>query len=211
MTNGPVKKVPYRVQTPRLELRCWSPEDTVILREALDRSAEHLRPWIPFMREEPRSFEDTCQWLREARVSFDNDTAWHYAGFDREGGRLIGGNMLNPRVGEGGLELGYWTHIDAVRQGYALEASQAMIRCAFEIHGADRAEIHCAPENQASAAIPKSLGFVHEATLKRRTTDTEGRVLDLMIWSLLKEDYAGSVSQKMPYSAWDAAGREIVL
>jgi RimJ/RimL family protein N-acetyltransferase len=163
------------------------------------------------MKEEPRTFEQTAQWLREARASFDRDLAWHYAVFDRKNGRLLGGNMLNPRVGDGGLELGYWTCTSAVRKGIAGEASQAMVRCAFEIHGASRAEIHCAPENRASAAIPESLGFVHEATLKRRTMDTEGRVLDLMIWTLLKEDYAGSVSRQLPCSARDAAGREIDL
>lgn len=202
-----ISQVPYRVQTPRLELRGWSPADTAVLREALDRSAEHLRPWIPFMKDEPRTFDQTCQWLREARVNFDRDVAWHYAVFDRRDGRLLGGNMLNDRVGEGGLELGYWTIVDAVRQGIALEASRAMLRCAFELHGARRAEIHCAPENLASAAIPRRLGFTHEATLKRRAQDTEGKTIDLMIWTLLDSEYAATDLRVMPCDAWDAAGR----
>ena len=109
MTAERTGRIPYRVQTPRLELRCWDPEDTAVLREALDESANHLRPWIPFMKDEPRSFDQTCQWLREARASFDRDLAWHYAVFDRDDGRLVGGNMLNPRVGQGGLELGRCT------------------------------------------------------------------------------------------------------
>jgi RimJ/RimL family protein N-acetyltransferase len=204
-----VRRIPYRVQTPRLDIRCWSPEDTAALREALDESADHLRPWIPFMKDEPRTFDQTCQWLREARASFDRDLAWHYAVFDRRDGRLLGGNMLNPRVGDGGLELGYWTRSDAVRKGYALEASAAMVRCAFEIHGVERAEIHCAPENLASAAVPARLGFSHEATLKNRVKDTEGNVMDLMIWTLLKEEYSDHVSSPLSCSARDASGRQI--
>jgi RimJ/RimL family protein N-acetyltransferase len=179
------------------------------LREILDQSADHLRPWIPFMKDEPRTFDQTCQWLREARASFDRDLAWHYAVFDRRDGRLLGGNMLNPRVGAGALELGYWTRKDAVRQGIALAASAALVRCAFELHGVERAEIHCAPENRASAAIPERLGFRHEATLRNRVRDTEGRVTDLMIWTLLKEEHFANASRPLSFTAWDASGREI--
>ena len=211
MSAGGVARVPYRVQTLRLELRCWSPEDTAVLRDALDRSARHLRPWIPFMKDEPRTFGQTCQWLREARASFDSDLAWHYAVYDRADGRLVGGNMLNPRVGEGGLELGYWTCVDSLRQGIALEASRAMLRCAFEIHGAQRAEIHCSPENRASSAIPERLGFSHEATLKSRARDSEGKIMDLMIWSLMDSEYSAMATHLWPCQAWDAAGRSLPM
>ena len=55
MTTKP--PVAYRVETPRLVLRCWSPEDAPELRRALDDSDQHLRPWIPFMKDEPRNLE----------------------------------------------------------------------------------------------------------------------------------------------------------
>ena len=41
--------------------------------------------------------------------------------------------------------------------------------------------------------------------------DTEGRALDLMIWTLLKEQHFDKVSSLLPCFAWDAAGREIDL
>ncbi len=201
--------VPYRVETQRLLLRCWSPRDAGCLREALDHSSEHLRPWIPFMKDEPRTFAQTCQWLREARAFFDRDQAWHYAVFDRSGGGLLGGNMLNPRVGEGGLELGYWTTAGLTGGGIATEATSAMIRCAFELHQVQRVEIHCAPQNLASAAIPEKLGFQHEATLKKRATNTAGELYDLMIWTLPRETYGDSPLRSLPVEAFDCAGRPI--
>lgn len=211
MSGTPADRVPYRVLTGRLLLRCWSPADTGAFRAAVSASDGHLRPWIPFMKAEPRTFAQTCQWLREARASFDRDLAWHYAVFDRAGGELLGGNMLNPRVGEGGLELGYWTVVHATGKGLAGEATRAMIRCAFELHGATRVEIHCSPENRASAAIPARLGFTHEATLKSRVVNAEERAMDLMIWSLFADDYSSSSASREAIEAYDCAGRQLAL
>ena len=61
----------YRVQTERLVLRCWSPQDAPVLRAALDACDKHLRPMIPFMKDEPRSLQQTAQWLRGHRAAFE--------------------------------------------------------------------------------------------------------------------------------------------
>ncbi len=128
MTSGSVKSkkpVAYRVETDRLVLRCWSPEDAPALRVALDASDQHLRPWIPFMKDEPRSLEQTVQWLRMHRANFDSDVMYRYGVFEKESKSLLGENMLLGRVGPGGLELGYWTHVKSGGHGYATEASCA--------------------------------------------------------------------------------------
>ena len=53
-------------------------------------------------------------------------------------------------------------------QGLATEVSAALTRVAFEIDQVDRVEIHCEPQNVRSAAVPRKLGYQHEATLARR-------------------------------------------
>ena len=97
--------VAYRVETQRLVLRCWSPEDAPELRRALDDSDQYLRPWIPFMKDEPRNLEQTIDWVRMHRSNFDSDQMYRYGVFLRESGELIGENMLLSRVGPGGLEV----------------------------------------------------------------------------------------------------------
>jgi RimJ/RimL family protein N-acetyltransferase len=203
--------VTYRVETPRLTLRCWNPSDATELRAALDASDHHLRPWIPFMKDEPRSLQETIEWLRGHRAAFDSDQLHRYAVVrrDDDNGSIVGENMLLSRVGPGGLEVGYWTHVDCGGRGYATEASCAMIRVAFEISRVERIEIHCAPGNAPSAAIPAKLGFRHEATLKDRATNTEGMTHDLMIWTLFAQDYPGSAASEVPIRAFDALEREI--
>lgn len=205
------KPTAYRVETERLVLRCWAPGDAPRLRAALDACDAHLRPWIPFMKDEPRSLSQTAEWLRGIRASFDLDQVYRFAVFDPDEETLLGENMLLKRVGPGGLEIGYWTHKDAVGKGIASEASCAMIRLAFEIERVDRVEIMCAPENRASASIPASLGFTHEATLKKRALDSEEEYCDLMVWSLFRSDFASSPAADLKLKPYDCMGELISL
>jgi RimJ/RimL family protein N-acetyltransferase len=207
--NNPHIQTAYRIETERLVLRCWSPQDAPVLRAALDVSDAHLRPMIPFMKDEPRSLQQTAQWLREIRASFDLGKMFRYAVFDAKEESLLGENMLMARVGPGGLEIGYWTHKDAIGKGFANEATVAMIRVAFEIEKAKRVEIMCAPENKVSAFIPARLGFTHEATLKKRAQDSEGVYCDLMMWSLFAADYPSSPAAKSTFRAFDCMGEVI--
>lgn len=207
--NDPILRTAYRVETERLVLRCWSPADAPVLRAALDACDAHLRPMIPFMKDEPRSLQQTAQWLRGHRAAFDLGQMYRYAVFDTAEQNLLGENMLLARVGPGGLEIGYWTHKDAIGQGYATEASCAMIRVAFDIEKVMRVEVMCAPENRASASIPARLGFTHEATLKKRALDSDGKTRDLMVWSLFATDYPSSPAAKTTFRAFDCMGKAI--
>ena len=200
----------YRVETGRLLLRCWSPQDAPLLRAALDRSDTYLRPWIPFMAQEPRSLEQTADWLRGLRAQFDRSEHFRYAVFSAGEVELVGENMLLDRVGPGGLEIGYLTHLGFEGQGFAREATVAMIRLAFELHGAERVEIHCAPENTGSASIPARLGFTCEGILARRFRDTGGTTRDLMVWTLFAETYRNSSLRETPLQAWDCLGRKVL-
>ena len=200
----------YRVETERLVLRCWSPADAPRLRNALEVCSTHLRPWIPFMKDEPRSLTQTVEWVREMRAAFDTRKNYRYAVFDQQEKTLLGENMLLTRAGPGAFEIGYWTHLDAVGKGFASEASCAMVRVAFEVEKADRVEIMCAPENEASASIPARLGFTHEATMKKRALNSEEKYCDLMYWSLFAADYASSPAKNVTIRAFDCMGEAII-
>lgn len=207
--NKKQNRTAYRVETERLVIRCWSPEDAPVLRAVLDANANHLRPMIPFMKDEPRTLQQTARWLRGFRASFDLGLDYQYAVFDTDEEKLLGMNGLLTRAGPGALEIGYWTDKDAIGKGIASEASSAMIRVAFEIEKVERVEIMCAPENRASAAIPARLGFTHEATLKKRGADSTGKTCDLMVWTLFACDYPGSPAAMVPYKAFDCMGEVI--
>ena len=55
----------------------------------------------------------------------------------------------------------------------------------WELH---RVEIHCAPENARSRAIPERLGFREEARL-REAELVGGSYLDSVVYGLLEEEW----------------------
>lgn len=200
----------YRIQTPRLVIRCWMPADAPLLADAVTASLEHLRPWMPWVHSEPEELETKVQRLRGFRARFDTDQDYVYAIFDPTESEVVGGTGLHPRVGDAALEIGYWTAARHAGRGYATEAAAALTRVAFEFNGVERMEIRCDPRNERSAAIPRKLGYTHEATLRARTRGADGARVDSMIWSMLRGEYPDSPSAAAPLEAFDAAGRRLL-
>lgn len=203
----------YRIVTPRLTIRCWDPLDAPRLKEAVDSSLAHLRPWMPWAAHHPAPLQSTIDLLRRFRGDFDLGHDYVYGIFSRhetlgDESPVVGGTGLHPRGGEGSREIGYWIRADQTNQGFATEVSAALTRVAFEIEALRRVGIHCVVENARSAAIPAKLGYIHEATLRRRIRHDD-TFHDEMVWTLLVEDYPGSPASQLPFEAYDAAGRLI--
>ncbi len=205
VVNGPA----YRVVTPRLVIRCYNPADAALLKEAVDGSLEHLRPWLPWAARYPQSMQEMVDMLRRFRGMFDLAQDYIMGIFDRDESRVIGGTGLHPRGGEGAKEIGYWIRADEINKGYATEVAGALTRVGFEIEKLRRMGIHCDTANVRSAAVPPKLGYTHEATLRRRLRGGDEAFHDEMVWTMLAEEYAGSRASQMPYEAYDAAGRLI--
>lgn len=200
----------YRIHTKRLVLRCWNPGDAQFLKEAIDQSLDHLRPWMPWAHSEPEALDKKIERLRLFRGKFDLGQDFVYGIFNREETQVLGGTGLHTRLGPQAREIGYWIHQDYTNQGLATEASAALTRVAFEIDRMRRVEIHCDPENLRSAAVPRKLGFTHEATLRRRTPFLDEGLRDAMIWTLFAEDYRSSQAASANIEAFDAIGRRIL-
>jgi RimJ/RimL family protein N-acetyltransferase len=201
----------YRIVTRRLVIRCWSPTDAPLLEEAITQSLEHLSPWMPWAhREHEENLETKVQRLRHFRAAFDLDRDYVYAIFSADEAKVLGGTGLHTRAGEGAREIGYWIHSDHVRKGFATETAAALTRVAFEVDRVRRVEIHCDPANQASASVPRKLGFTHDATLRTRALTVDGRPRDAMIWSLLSEEYPAAPAATAALEAYDALGRRLL-
>jgi RimJ/RimL family protein N-acetyltransferase len=200
----------YRVVTPRLVIRCRNPEDAPLVSMAIETSMEHLRPWMNWIADEPQDLQERVATLRRLRGQFDLGQDFTYGIFGRGECEMLGCTGLDPSLGEGALEIGYWIHVAHINQGLASETAAALTRVAFEVHGVRRVEIHCDPRNVRSAAVPRKLGYIHEATLHNRDLDYQGKPRDTMIWSLFEDAYAGSPAAQAQIEAYDAIGRRIL-
>ena len=209
MNNAEFSNPAYRIETKRLINRCYSPSDASMLAESVAESVEHLRPWMPWAYAEPEPMDEKIQRLKRFRGMFDLGQDFIYGIFNREETKLVGGTGLHTRLGPGALEIGYWIHKDHINQGLVTESTAALVKVAFEIIHIHRLEIHCDPENFASAAIPRKLGFTHEGTLRAKTRFLDGWS-DSMIWGLLEVEYPNSPSSKAEIKAFDANGQQVL-
>ena len=200
----------YRIETERLLLRCFEPTDAAAVNAAVEASLEHLRPWMPWAMADVPTLDERVTWLRSQRGSFDLDQDYAYGIFNPTGREVIGASGLHARVGPNARELGYWVHVDHIGKGYATELAAALTKVAFELIAVDRVEIRCDPENVRSAAVPRKLGYAHEATLRRRTSDSHGAPRDTDLFSLFADTYPGTPSSKLRLRAFDAAGRRLL-
>jgi len=200
----------YRIDTQRLVIRCWQPADAPLLKSSIDESIEHLIPWMSWARHEPEELQKKIDRLRQWRGKFDLGDDFVYGIFDPDQKSVLGGTGLHTRLGPSAREIGYWIHKDHLNQGLATEVSAALTRAAFEVDQVDRVEIHCDPTNKRSAKVPQKLGFIHEATLRRRVADEPDSLRDAMIWTMFKDDYSTSPVMQTPINAFDALGRQII-
>ena len=113
----------YRIRTQRLMLRCWEPPDAAPLQELCAKNRDHLLPFIPWAVDEPVSVDVKLNFIRKRRGRFDLGRNFDYGVFDGEADELIGGCGLHPRVGPGGIEIGYWIDKARGRRGYATDGS----------------------------------------------------------------------------------------
>jgi RimJ/RimL family protein N-acetyltransferase len=200
----------YRVVTERLIVRCWDPVDAPKLKEAIDASLEHLRPWMPWAHNEPQTVEEKVALLRGFRGKFDADEDYVYAIFDLDESRVLGGTGLHTRIGEHAREIGYWIRVDAEGNGYVTEAVAALTRVGFELEGLERIEIRVEPENVRSRRIPERLGYAEEATLRGRVRNAQDEPRDVVVYSLFSDAYPQSPAASATLQAYDAAGAKLL-
>ena len=208
--NGPVIPKPvYRIETQRLVIRCWDPKDAALLQEAAAASKEHLLPFMPWAVNEPQTVEQKIDLTRRFRGTFDRGEDYVYGIFNQDESRALGGTGLHTRVKDNALEIGYWLHKDFINQGYITESTAALTKVGFEIYHLDRMEIHCSVENLASAAVPRKLGYIHEAT-RRRFAYAYGNPSDSMIWTLFADEYPNTPSASAIIRAFDVVGNSLL-
>jgi ribosomal-protein-serine acetyltransferase len=87
--------------------------------------------------------------------------------------------------------IGYWLARTARGRGVMTTAVRALLDHAFYEWELHRIEIHCAPGNRPSRAIPERLGFREEARL-RETELVGGRYLDSVVYGLLEGDWSAT-------------------
>lgn len=172
-------RLPEELRPARLHLSCWRPEDAPELRALLDHNDAHLRPWIPFMRDEPRPLAKTRDKLVEAREAFARGEHFRFAVRRATDGPIVGEAMLIGRGGPDTLEAGYWLDASCTGRGYATEATAALLPFAFERVDVARVLVRCDVRNAASLRVAARLGGV---PIDHETLEENGETVTLRVF-----------------------------
>jgi ribosomal-protein-serine acetyltransferase len=184
-----LRVIPEQLVGERVLVRPLRSGDGQAIWEAVEETREQLRPWMPWV-ESTLSADDSETFARDSQARWLLREKLPAAIWDRKSGRYLGGTGFHgidwgvPR-----FHIGYWLRLSAQGQGLMTEAVSLLCRCAFETLGSHRVEIHCDANNERSAAIPRRLGFVHEATLRNERRDHHGELRDELIFALTPLDY----------------------
>ncbi|MDI2027929.1 GNAT family N-acetyltransferase [Saccharopolyspora sp. TS4A08] len=145
-----------RIALSRAVLHRPGQADTAALHRAVTESLHHLRPWMPWAAGDyPLSAAEA--FIDEATGHWQAGTAFTYL-ITRD--QVVAGAIsLEGRIGDGGLEIGYWLHPDHTGRGLVTTAAGALTEQAFALPGISRVEIWHDAANTASRAIPERLGF----------------------------------------------------
>ena len=169
------------LETERLILRRYEYSDVPELVRLIgteEVAATTLRIPYPYTEADAREFVASMQGDEESR----------FAIVIREGHKLCGGIGLRLNREHDRAELGYWIGVPYWGQGYATEASRAMLEHGFRTLGLHRIFAHHFRNNPASGKVLQKLGMQHEGCLRGHVKKW-GQVIDVEVYGLLREKW----------------------
>lgn len=178
---------PPTLQTARLRLRPFAPADAEAIYQ-LQSNPRVLRYWdSPPWTDRSRAdrFLATCKQMEEegtgTRLALEGAPARDFLGWCC----LVG---WNPDFRS--ASLGYCLQERAWGQGFAVEASAALLDWGFAALDLNRVQAETDTRNLASARVLEKLGFQREGTLRENCV-VDGEVSDSWIYGLLARDRRG--------------------
>ena len=134
---------------PGLEVRTWRPADAPALSAAISANLEHLRPFLPWVAQEPLDLAGRIGLMtdwEQARVAGESVVYGIL-----EDGRIVGGTGAhgNRTHAPDGIEIGYWLAADAEGRGLMTRVVGALSRVLLAHPGITHVEIRMDEANDA--------------------------------------------------------------
>ncbi len=126
---------------------------------ALELSHPELREWMDWAGDDPQPRGTTREFLESRGPAWEAGTEYGFTMTDPATAEVVGVCALMRRIGDGGLELGYWVRTDRAGRGLATEAARLLTDAALALPDIDHVEIHHDEANVASGRVPEKLGY----------------------------------------------------
>jgi len=173
-----------------VELHRLTSAYTIALVDAISESLPDLGQWFPWAQTDP-NVEDQRQRSAEADRKFGTGEDFVFVLIQGETRQLVGSLRLDPLVGVGTAGNGYWVRSNQHRRGYASAAVRAASSAAFKyLPAINLLEIQMDQANEASAGVPRKLGYVLDREIERERLAPKhtGRGF---VWVMARERWEG--------------------
>ncbi|MCX6198027.1 MAG: GNAT family protein [Bacteroidetes bacterium] len=195
----------FKIITDRLVIRCYKEADAWLLKKSIDESLEHLKPWMPWAKDEPQTLAQKVIRVQKFQKQFEEGEDYVLGVFNKEESELIGSTGFHTRVESTAREIGYWVNVNHTKQGIATEIVFALTKVGFEVETLERLAIRCHKNNLASMNVAKRVGFVLKETAEGNVQDNQSEHGEMTIWEMTREKYFLNPSS-LSLQAFDAAG-----
>jgi RimJ/RimL family protein N-acetyltransferase len=179
-----------QITTERLLLRPYRPGDGAAYARVYHENQDHLREFMPEELREMATEHEAEGQIRRMTRQWRAGKLFVFGAWERDDGAYVGETYLaNPDWAVPCIELGYFVVAAQTGRGYAVEAGQAVVQCAFERLAVDRVELYCASDNLASARVAERLGFSLEGCQRLRHRKRDGTLVGRLWYGLLRSEW----------------------
>ncbi len=155
--------------------------DASALYALIETDRDYLAQWLPWAQDQ--DLAATEQFIAEAEAQLARNDG--FQAVIAPAGEIVGvAGFHSIDWTNRNTSIGYWLAEDAQGNGTMTTVVSALVDHAFTEWELHRIEIHAAPENRRSRAIPERLGFREEAVL-REAELVGDRWLDSVVYGLL--------------------------
>lgn len=176
-------EIPEKLETGRIILAATRAGHGAAVNEAILESFTELKAWMPWAGQ-VQTLEDSEKHCREAQAKWHSREMIDFCFFARRDGRFVGkGGLHTIDWSVPKFEVGYWIRSSCARQGYATEATGALVELARGTLGAHRVEITCNAVNAASRRVAEKSGFALEGILHASRRDNSGALADSCMYA----------------------------
>ncbi len=137
------------------------------------------------------SVAETCERTKTREVGFEERSDLSFGAFEKTSGEFVGMFSLfrfDWAVPSG--EIGYWAATTKTGQGFATEATLALIELGFSL-GLVRIEIRCDAKNIRSRRVAERADFTLEGILRSECRNPQGELRDTCVYARVASSESG--------------------
>ena len=185
-------RLPTRLETERLYLRCYAEGDGAWYYPMSLRNRVHLSRYES---ENPamaiQSEREAEEVVRSFAMQWGGGRNFFLGVFDKTNNLFVAQvhvGLVSSELPE--FQIGYFVDTEHQGRGYVTEAVQAVLRFAFQDLRAFRIRLECDDTNVRSIRVAERCRMVREAHLRQNKKNRDGTFSGTMIFGLLRSEFA---------------------